>query len=177
MRKILAFGASNHSKSINKAFAWHTATLIDDADVENVDLNDYELPMFGIDLETEKGIPDNAKKFTQLIADADGIIISFAEYNGNYTSVFKNLFDWVSRTDYDVWKEKPIFCLATSPGGRGAQTVLGIAVASFTRFSGNEVQQFSLPFFEKNFSEEEGVTDAELRQGFDLELKKFTDRL
>ena len=88
MLKILAIGASNSKESINKKFASYTANLIENAEVTIVDLNDYPLPIYGIDLEQEKGIPGNARKFSEQIKNADGIILSLAEHNSNFSSVF-----------------------------------------------------------------------------------------
>ena len=47
--KVLAFAASNSKKSINKQLVTYAAGLIDDAQVETLDLNDYELPLFSED--------------------------------------------------------------------------------------------------------------------------------
>lgn len=177
MKTILAFGASNSKNSINKQFAWNTAKQIDDVKLVLADLNDYELPMYGVDYEEKFGLPDNAKAFTKLIEDADGIVISFAEYNGNYTSVYKNLFDWISRTNYDVWKNKPMFLLATSPGGRGAAKVLEIATDCFSRFSGEDIFEFSLPFYGDYFDVEKGITNEEFNEAFDVQLELFKAKI
>ena len=55
--KIIAFGASNSKESINKALAHFTATLVPGAEVEVLDLREYELPIFSADLEKEIGHP------------------------------------------------------------------------------------------------------------------------
>ena len=49
--KILTFGASNSKTSINKALAWFTATLVPGAEIEILDLSDYDLPIYSEDLE------------------------------------------------------------------------------------------------------------------------------
>ena len=91
MKKIVAFGASSSKKSINKQFASYAASLISDADSIIIDLNDFEMPIYSIDYENDKGIPEKAFKFKEIIKSADGIIISFAEHNSVYTAAFKNL--------------------------------------------------------------------------------------
>ena len=53
--KVIAFGASNSSTSINKALATYTAHLIEGADVVVLDINNYTVPMFSEDLEKELG--------------------------------------------------------------------------------------------------------------------------
>ena len=97
--RIIAFGTSNSSNSINQEFATFTAKLFKTKDIEIINLNDYNAPMYSIDKEMSDGYPIEAIKFVEKLATADLIIISLAEYNGSYTPYFKNLFDWSSRYD------------------------------------------------------------------------------
>ena len=103
-KKILAFGASNSRNSINKKLASYAAMQIENADVELIDLNDFEMPIYGIDKENEDGIPQLAYKFKEHILNSDAIVISFAEHNGAYTAAFKNVFDWISRIEKNILK-------------------------------------------------------------------------
>ena len=80
MKKIVALGGSNSKQSINKELAEYTANQIVDSKTIVADLNAFELPLYGIDLENEKGIPDNAHKLNALLEDADGIVVSMAEH-------------------------------------------------------------------------------------------------
>lgn len=161
MKKIIAFAGSNSKQSINKQLAFYTANQVNETSVELLDLNDFELPLYGIDYETEHGIPDKAKAFLDKINSSDGIVLSLAEHNGAYATVFKNLFDWMSRVDGKLWNEKPMLLMATSPGARGGATVLEIAKGRFPYMGGNIVSSFSLPSFSDNFSEN-GILDTEL---------------
>ncbi len=61
--KIIAFGASTSSTSINKALATFTANLVDGAQVQVLNINDYSVPMFSEDLEKEIGQAEGAKPF------------------------------------------------------------------------------------------------------------------
>ena len=76
--KILTFGASNSKTSINKALARFAATLIPGAEIELLDLNDYDLPIFSEDLEKKIGQPAAAKTFFAKIGSADAVIVPFA---------------------------------------------------------------------------------------------------
>lgn len=137
--KILAFGASNSKTSINKALAHFTATLVPNAEIEILDLNDYDLPIFSEDLEKDIGQPLAATLFFEKIGSADGVIVSFAEHNGSYSAAYKNLFDWTSRIDQKVFQDKPTVYLATSPGPGGAGSVLASAKGS-ARFFGVDLK-------------------------------------
>lgn len=145
--KILAFGASNSRNSINKKLADLTATLIPNAEVEVLDLSTLELPIFSEDLEKEIGQPKAAIEFFERISSSDGIIISFAEHNGTYTAVYKNLFDWTSRIDQLVFQNKPVIYLATSPGPGGAGSVLKSAKESAKFFGVDLKAAVSIPSF------------------------------
>ena len=150
-RKILVFGASNSKNSINRQLAIFSSTLLDESETTIIDLNDFEMPIYGIDRENEEGIPQEAYDFRELVEIHDGIIISMAEHNGAYTTIFKNIFDWISRIKGSTWGDKPMLLLGTSPGGRGASSVLEIASKRFPFNGGFVKDTFSLPFFNENF--------------------------
>lgn len=177
MKKILAFGASNSSRSINQKLATWAASQVANSAPTILDLNDFEMPIFSIDRERENGVPEAAKRFKSLVESHDGILISFAEHNGAYAAAFKNIFDWASRLEGSVWADKPMFLMATSPGGRGGASVLGIALQRFPFNGGSIAAAFSLPFFKTNFSEENGVLDEELLNQFLEQVAKFEKEL
>ncbi|APG64907.1 NADPH-dependent FMN reductase [Tenacibaculum todarodis] len=160
MKNIIAFAGSNSKNSINKQLATYASSLVENVAVQILDLNDYALPIYGIDEETENGIPANATKFLSLIENSDGIILSLAEHNGSYTVAFKNILDWMSRIDKSIFKNKPMLLMATSPGARGGKTVLETAKNAFPRFGANLVGDFSLPSFFDNFKENEITNEA-----------------
>ena len=163
MKKIIAFGASSSKTSINKQLATYTANQFENTTVELLDLNNFELPVFSIDKENETGIPQLAHDFYTKIGSADLVIISFAEHNGNYSAAYKNIFDWTSRINAKVYQQKPVLLLATSPGARGASSVLEITKSSFP-FQGAQVKgSFSLPSFYDNFDTEKGIINEELK--------------
>lgn len=172
MKKIIAFAGSNSNNSINKALATYVASQVSNVEVDVLDLNDFELPLYGIDLENEHGIPDNAHAFLDKIKSSDGIVLSLAEHNGAYSTAFKNIFDWMSRIDGKLWSNKPMLLMATSPGGRGGQSVLEIAKRRFPYMGGNVVADFSLPSFGQNFSEN-GIVDVEIALQLDEAIKKL----
>jgi len=120
--KFLAFGASTSKASINKRFVAYIGTYFEGTEV--IDLNDFELPVYSIDLEEESGIPENVIRFYDKLSAADIIIISLAEHNGTYTAAFKNLFDWTSRYKSKLFESKRLILAATSPGQRGGKGVM-----------------------------------------------------
>jgi len=151
MKKVVAFAGSNSEKSINKELSVYASGLVKQVEVSVLDLNDFPLPVYGIDTETENGIPESAQRFFNEIQGTDGIILSLAEHNGNFSVAFKNVFDWMSRIEQKLWNNTPMLLMATSPGGRGGSSALSIAKNGFPHMGGNIVADFSLPSFYDNF--------------------------
>jgi len=176
MKKIIAFGGSNSKQSINKKLAVLAASKLKNTEFTILDLNDFPVPLYGIDTEVEEGIPENIKNFSDLLSSTDGIILSLAEHNGAYTTAFKNLFDWLSRLDKNVWKNKPMLLMSTSPGGRGGASVFNTANNSFPHLGGNIVANYSLSFFTKHYSENE-ILDKKLNEEFLKEIDTFEKAL
>lgn len=176
MKKIIAFAGSNSKQSINKQLVAYACTLLKDAKAEVLDLNEYELPLFSVDLEQEQGYPENAKKFLSKIKASDGIIVSLAEHNGAYTAVFKNLFDWMSRIEKKTFYGRPMLLMATSTGARGGRSVLDIASSRFPRHDANIAVEFSLPNFNTNFNEG-NIVDDQLDNELRDAIKTFENEL
>ncbi|RZK11176.1 MAG: NADPH-dependent oxidoreductase [Flavobacterium sp.] len=166
--KIIAFAGSNSSKSINKKLVTYASTLFKDAEVEILDLRDYQAPLFSVDVEKEIGQAKEALAFLEKLKSADLLLISLAENNGNYSTAFKNIFDWCSRIEKDVFQKKPTLLMATSPGGRGGKGVLEIAQTNLPRYGAEIKAVFSLPSFNDNFDAENNkISNPEL----DAQLK------
>ena len=173
-KRVIAFAASTSSRSINKQLVGYAAGMLQDAEVEILDLNDYEMPLFSEDREAKLGQPDPARRFFQLIGECDGLIVSFAEHNGCYSAAYKNLYDWTSRIEPRVYQGKRMVLLTTSPGGRGGRSVLDLALSQIPRFGGDIRGSLSVPTFFDNFDTEAGrLTDPDL----DRELRDLLENL
>ncbi|MGR0278741.1 NADPH-dependent FMN reductase [Marinomonas dokdonensis] len=170
--KIVAFAASSSRHSINKALASYAGSLLPDAEVKVLDLNDFEMPIFSVDKEATFGVPPAAHEFLAEIASADGLIIGFAEHNGNYAASYKNTFDWASRVEKKVYQNKPILALATSPGPGGARNVLQLAESNLPHFNGRLIGSLSVPSYHQAMQDGE-LVDAELKQT----LQSLVDQL
>ncbi|MCI4665899.1 MAG: NAD(P)H-dependent oxidoreductase [Neomegalonema sp.] len=172
--KILAFGASSSRNSINKKMAAFAASLIDGAQVDLIDLNDFELPLYSQDKEAELGQPHAAAEFLRKIQSADGLVVSFAEHNGSYTAAYKNLFDWASRIEQKVFQNKPAVFLSTSPGAGGAASVLSAAKGSAKFFGVDLRDAVSVPKFYEVFDEAtQKVSDPSILEQLKLAVAKL----
>jgi chromate reductase, NAD(P)H dehydrogenase (quinone) len=171
---IVAFGASSSKQSINQQLA-HYAAHFFDGNVYLLDLNDFEMPLFSVDRELEDGIPEEAEHFLDIIGNADLLVISMAEHNDNYTAAFKTLFDWSSRSNVQVFQNKPLFLLSTSPGGYGGGNVMQIALTRFPKHGAKILGHFSLPSFGSNFDNE--IINDELKAQLEEVIKLVKDQL
>ena len=125
--RILAFAGSTRRESFNKKLVQIAAAGAREAgaDVTEIDLRDYRLPVFDQDDESEHGKPDNAKALKQLLIDHNAFLIAAPEYNSSITGVLKNSIDWVSRPDDGeaaplvAFRGKVVTLMSASPGALG----------------------------------------------------------
>jgi len=171
MKKILAFAGSTSSTSINKKLATFAAENLENTSFDVVDLRDFTLPIYSED-EEKNGFPEDVKKFSALLDNYDGFILSLAEHNGTYTAAFKNIFDWISRVEVKVFRDKPLLLMATSPGGMGGQFVLAAGEQRFSRQGAKELLTFSLPNFYDNFKENK-LEEEQFLSLLKEQVKKF----
>ena len=178
MKKIVVIGASSSSSSINRIFANYAAKSLNiECKIKDLVLSDFEMPIYSEDKQNNSGIPYKALNFKKEISKSDGIVISLAEHNGSYTAAFKNIYDWISVIENDVWCSKPILLLSTSPGARGGLSVLKLAHDRFSKNYKYDIPHFSLPSFKENFNETEGITNIRLNQDFHTVLIDFQNIL
>ncbi len=125
--KILVFSGSIRTGSFNTKLAKAAIKVLAEqgAEVTEISLADYPLPIMDEDLEAEKGVPENAVKLARLFQAHDGLFIACPEYNASIPPLLKNTLDWISRvkssSDGDI---KPYPGLhvglgAASPGALG----------------------------------------------------------
>jgi len=174
---ILAFAGSNSHQSINRKLVQHCLSHLPNVKINFLDLNDYEMPLFSVDREKQDGHPPQAHKFREQIEECDGIVVSLAEHNRSYTVAFKNIFDWTSRIDLNIFRNKPMFLMSTSPGGFGGGNVMTAAKSFFPKCGADIIETFSLPSFYQNFDEALGIKNAELKTDFETRLQVFKTRM
>jgi NAD(P)H-dependent FMN reductase len=124
--KILAFAGSLRKDSYNKKLV-KIATAgarTAGAEVTELDLRDYPLPIFDQDLEAAEGLPATARKLKDLFLAHHGLLIASPEYNSSITAVLKNTIDWVSRpvageADLAGFVDKVAALMSASPGALG----------------------------------------------------------
>ncbi|KPE52345.1 NADPH-dependent FMN reductase [Chryseobacterium indologenes] len=173
--KVLAIAGSNSEVSMNRQLVAYAASMFENAEVEVIDLNLFEMPIYKHERELAGGVPQEAHDFASKIDGANLLLVALPEHNGTYSTAFKNVFDWVSRIkDRTVWNEVPMLLMSTSPGGRGGAGVLEAATKRFPFHGGNIVETFSLPFFNDNFDKtEQKISNEEKNTELKEKIRKM----
>ncbi len=129
--KIVVFSGSSRAGSINKKLVKASIPFLEEfgAEVQLLDMKEYQLPIFDEDIEKNEGIPKVVCDLKEIFINADGFLISSPEYNGFFSGSFKNMIDWLSRPldghpPLDCFLGKTVALLAASPGGLGGVRVL-----------------------------------------------------
>jgi len=151
---LLALSGSSSSRSINRRLLEYAVTLASEP-VELVSVIDIEAPMFSVDREEAEGVPADVVALAAKIAAADGLILATPEHNGGPPAMLKNVIDWLSRVKQPTkFMAGPLLLIGTSPGGRGARTVLDTLAAKSPHWGAEPVEVFSLPSFNQSFDGE-----------------------
>ncbi len=172
MEKILAFAGSNSSQSINH----HLLEYIQKhhlPEMEILTIRDWDLPLFGEDLEKRIGSPEDIVKLYDRIQATDKLIIATPEHNGNMTAFLKSTLDWLSRKDRDFLSSTPVFICGTSRGRSGAMGSIENLTKLVNRLGGTVAATFSLPSFGHVFDDERLVDEqAERLEAFTASIKQ-----
>jgi len=131
MTTLLGISGSLRKASTNTLLMRHAAKTFG---ADTFDEGDLRLPLYDGDLEEASGIPAEVQTLADQIKSADAIIISTPEYNKAIPGVLKNALDWVSRTEGNVWSNKPLALLSATAGragGERAQFSLRLAMMPF----------------------------------------------
>ena len=163
MKKILAFGGSSCSTSINKQLESYTANLVANTIVEVIDLTEYLTPVYSTD-EEQYRFSEKLLNLSEQMKNFDGYLVSLTERNGFYAAAFESILDWLSRINREIFNNHPVLLLATSTGGRGGASVLETASNYFPHAGASDVITFSLSNFYDYFQENKIVNDEILKE-------------
>ena len=184
MKKIIVFAGSNSSTSINKRLARYAATIVKGAQTEFIELEEYAPPMYSIDLEKEYGSHETVKKLYDKLQEADGWIISASEHNHAPQAFFKNILDWLTRTQFTFLKDKdykfaedmPVLLMSASPGKGAAAASREKVKYALGIGNANIVAEFGLPSFNHTF-DNNSIIDEELDEELRDKIQLFMDEV
>jgi len=76
------------------------------------------IPLYNDDVRVA-GMPASVVALQAAITAADAVIMATPEYNYSVSGVLKNAIDWVSRTQPQPFRDKPVGIIGASPGAIG----------------------------------------------------------
>jgi len=84
---------SLRTNSINEPLRRHMSAKLREAgvDVTDLDLRDFEMPIFNQDIEDAGETPEAAKRLAEMFRSYDIVLIISPEYNGGVTPVIANM--------------------------------------------------------------------------------------
>ena len=125
--KLLGISGALRANSTNTKLLREAARLFGPCTLSMADLR---MPLYDGDLEAASGMPPEADLLRQQISNADGILLSSPEYNGNIPGVLKNALDWISRAKPNVLEGKPLALMSAAAGrAGGARTQISARAA------------------------------------------------
>lgn len=175
MAEILALAGSNSSTSINFKLVKYTVSLMKGYPVQVLNMAKHPFPMYSEDHERENGFPDAVQELKTWIQNSEGLILSVNEHNGNPSAYFKNVLDWLSRSDRKFLEGTKIFLMSTSGGKRGAKGAFEVIENMLPRFGAEITARFSLPSFYDNF--DGAIVETTLKDEHQTALDTFLDSL
>lgn len=187
MTKIIALSGSLRMSSFNQKLVAIAAAGASKAgaEVQVVNLSDYDIPLFSEDLEAD-GIPAAVNDLKSLFAQSHGILLASPEYNGSLSGVLKNAIDWLSRPSKEVsigsaFQGKVVGLMATSPGGLGG--LRGLSHARDVVYNLGSIvnpNQIAVPSAYQAFDDQGQLLDEKMQQrveGLGAEVVDMANKL
>lgn len=119
--KVIGISGSTRKDSYNRKALQIAKKFATDAgaDVTEVDLKEWALPMYDGDVEAA-GVPESVMRLQELMQGAHVLIIASPEYNNSVSGVLKNTLDWLSRPPLRPLRGKLAAIFGVSNGMSGA---------------------------------------------------------
>ncbi len=105
-RTAITLCGSLGKDSINEVLRRHMSMKLREAGVAvtDLDLNDFEMPIFNLDIEEAGRTPEAAVRLADMFRSYDIVFIASPEYNGGVTPLIANVVAWVSRQKPNPFK-------------------------------------------------------------------------
>jgi chromate reductase len=106
LRTAITLCGSLRKDAINEVLRRHMSKKLREAGVEvtDLDLNDFEMPIFNLDIEDAGRTPEAAVRLAEMFRSYDIVFIASPEYNGGVTPLIANVVSWVSRQKPNPFK-------------------------------------------------------------------------
>jgi len=173
--KVLVFAASLRKDSLNRKLAALARRAAEEygATVDLASMDEFDVPAYNFDIETEDGLPAGAHEFRKRLIDNDAFIISSPEYNGAMPGILKNLIDWTSRFRPQPFDTRHGLLVSASPSFAGGNRGLWSLRVPFEHLGARIYpDMFSLARAHQAFDGDR-IADAGLQKRFDNTVETF----
>jgi NAD(P)H-dependent FMN reductase len=175
MSKILIISSSvrtnRNSHRVALYFQNYLAENHSEQEVEIIDLEKLNFPIFEERLSHQKSPAKNTLEFAEKIVASQGIIIVTPEYNGGYPASLKNAIDLL----HPEWRRKPIAISTVSDGVfGGSQVITSLQFVLWKIRSWVVPAQFPVPSVKETFDEKGKPSDPKFTN---KNAKNFVDEL
>ena len=144
------------------------------AEVQYIDLQALEIPIYDGDLETATGLPLGVQKICAEIKAADALLISTPEYNGSISGALKNLIDWISRAKPHPLTNQHVLLCAATPGGLGGVRGLWHSRVPFEALGCHVYpEMLGFPKAHEALNNQLQIVDEKVRANFERVVKDF----
>lgn len=161
-KKILALVGSNNQNSINQKLVQYVSRRLENQEVKLHEWINFNIPVFGLDQEKERGIPADIRILKNIIDEYEFLIIAVNEHNKTISAFFKNILDWISCLDSKFLDNKKVLLMSTSESDNGAVDALNYMKNILPNFGAEIVESFSFPYFSENFDIEKSEIKDEV---------------
>ncbi len=173
---VLVFAASKRGNSLNKKLASLAARVAEDleANVDLASMDEFDVPLYDGDLESDAGIPDGARELRRRLLDSDAFILASPEYNGSVPGTIKNLVDWTSRFRPQPFDEHHGLLMSASPSMAGGNRGLWALRVPLEHLGARIFpDMFSLAKAHENFDEDGTIANPGLQERFEDNIEAF----
>lgn len=122
LRIPVVIGSVRRNRQSPKVARWISRVLESDTRIESelLDLEELALPIMEERIRMRDDVPEGARRLSDTLAAADGLVIVTPEYNSGYPGVLKNALDYM----LPELKRKPVGIVTVSAGGFGGLSCL-----------------------------------------------------
>jgi len=137
MTTVLTLSGSIRKGSQNRKLQQHVGRQLAAAGaaVTEIDLGDFEMPIFNEDLEAEH-VPEAAGRLAELWRSHDAVFIATPEYNGGLPPLLVNVMAWLSRQKPNPFRHPVIGIGGVSSGKYGTIWALSHLRDSLSKVGG-----------------------------------------
>ena len=139
-RTAITLCGSLRKDSINEVLRRHMSMKLREAGVSvtDIDLNEFEMPIFNQDIEDAGDTPEAAKRLADIFRTTDIVLIISPEYNGGVPPLVVNVVAWLSRqkpqsfledTKVAIISRSPLVSVFGPRSSTSASSRIGLAVA------------------------------------------------